>query len=124
MVQAAIEPVFGELTATVYEERDLDGDNGQSILDKDLRTLLGEDVDGPFHLQYCGGGDLEQCQEDLWAVVDDVAADLAATYGSDDPATWLSEAEQTDFVPGLIPETFPTTNRPTFQQIIELVPEG
>lgn len=124
LVVTAIEPVFGDLSEVVYEARDLDGDNGQSILDKDLRTLMGDEVDGPYHLQYCGGGDLEACQADLWAVVDEVAADLADAYGDDDPATWLSEAEQTDFVPGLIPETFPTTNRPTFQQIIELVPQG
>lgn len=124
LVLAAIEPVFGDLSEAVYEERDLDGDNGQSVLDKDLRTLMGDEVDGPFNLQYCGGGDLEQCQDDLWAAVDAVAVELATTHGNDDPATWLSVAERTDFVPGLIPETFRTTNRPTFQQIIELVPQS
>jgi len=124
LVLAAIDPVFGDLSETVYEERELSRDNGQSVLDKDLRTLMGDEIDGPFNLPYCGGGDLEQCQEDLWAAVEIVSTELAATYGDDDPATWLSEAERTDFVPGLIPDTFRTTNRPTFQQIIELVPEG
>lgn len=123
LVVAAIEPVFGELSTTVFEERNLDGDSGQSILDKDLRTLMGDEVDGPFNLRYCGGGSLEQCQEDLWAALDEVAAELAETYGDDDPATWRGEAARTSFRPGLIPETFRTTNRPTFQQIIELVPQ-
>ena len=124
MVVAAIEPVFGEQTAAVYEARRLGGDNGASVLDKDLRTLLGEDVDGPFNLQYCGGGSLDECRADLWAVLDAVATDLAAAYGDDDPSTWLSEGWRTEFQPGLIPETMRATNRPTFQQLIELVPDS
>jgi acyl-homoserine lactone acylase PvdQ len=123
MVLAAIDPVFGDLSQSVYEERDLDGDNGASILDKDLRTLLDADVEGPFNLQYCGGGSLESCRDALWGVVDAVASELTAQYGNDDPSTWLSEGWRTDFEPGLIPETFRTTNRPTFQQVIEFSPE-
>jgi acyl-homoserine lactone acylase PvdQ len=122
MVLAAIEPVFGDLSQTVYDKRTLRGDSGQSILDKDLRTLLGEEVDGPFNLQYCGGGSLEDCRAALWAVVETTTAELAAQYGSDDPATWLMPGRRTAFIPNLIPETFRTTNRPTFQQLIELTP--
>ena len=123
MVLAAIGSVFGGLSNQVYEERELDGSNGASILDKDLRTLLGADVEGPFKLQYCGGGSLETCRAALWEVVDAVAGQLAAQYGDDDPTTWLSEGSLTDFEPGLIPETFRTTNRPTFQQVIEFAPK-
>jgi acyl-homoserine lactone acylase PvdQ len=122
LVLAVLEPVLGEQSAEVYEERGLDGDTGSSIVDKDLRTLLGDDVEGPFNLQYCGGGSLEQCQQDLWAVVDATATALAAEYGTEDPAAWLMEGRRTTFRPGLIPETMRTTNRPTFQQLIELVP--
>jgi acyl-homoserine lactone acylase PvdQ len=124
MVLAAIAPVFGELAPLVYEERGLGGDNGQSILDKDLRTLLGEEVDGPFNLQYCGSGSQDDCRAALWTVVETAATELASQYGGDDPATWLMEGRRTEFVPNLIPETFRTTNRPTFQQLIELTPSS
>ena len=32
---------------------------------------------------------------------------------------WLKTASRTGFVPGLLPNTFPTTNRPTFQQVVQ-----
>jgi acyl-homoserine lactone acylase PvdQ len=121
---AALEPVLGDLAPRVVEDLDLDGETGASVLDKDLRTLQGRDVEGPFNLQYCGGGDLDQCREDLWAVIDEVGADLADDYGSDDPSTWLGEALRTGFDPGLIDETFRTTNRSVFQQLLEFVPES
>jgi hypothetical protein len=122
LVVTVLEPVLGDQASTVYEERDLDGDSGSSIVDKDLRTLLGDDVEGPFNLQYCGGGELEQCAEDLWAVIDTVSAELAEQYESQDPATWLMEGRRTGFRPGLIEDTMRATNRPTFQQLIEFVP--
>ncbi|MFN7148265.1 MAG: penicillin acylase family protein [Microthrixaceae bacterium] len=122
LVLAVLEPVLGDQASSVYEERDLDGDSGSSIVDKDLRTLLGEDVDGPFNRRYCGDGSLEQCAQDLWAVVDTVATELAAQYESEDPGTWLMEGRRTTFRPGLIEDTMRATNRPTFQQLIELVP--
>ena len=37
------------------------------------------------------------------------------------PAAWRSAARRTGFTPGLIPDTFRVTNRPTFQQVLELV---
>lgn len=122
LVVTVLEPVLGDQASSVYEERDLDGDTGSSIVDKDLRTLLGDDVDGPFNRQYCGDGELEQCAEDLWAVIDTVSGELAAEYESEDPRTWLMEGRRTGFRPGLIEDTMRATNRPTFQQLIELVP--
>jgi hypothetical protein len=42
-----------------------------------------------------------------------------------DPAAWRADQGFTSFAPGLIPNTFPTTNRPTYQQVLELVgPRG
>jgi hypothetical protein len=124
LLKEVIRPVFGDITDVVYNERKLEGDLGWSIVDKDLRTLLGEDVEGEFNLSYCGGGDIEKCRDSLWKVVDEAAAKLSADYGSSDPATWLRETRMTSFVPGLIPNEFPTTNRPTYQQAIELLPAG
>lgn len=120
LVTAAMEPVFGEATQALDNRRNLNGNNGASLLDKDLRTLLGKPVMGPFNLSYCGAGDLEACRDSLWEVVDTVSADLAAIRG-DDPTTWLKAGARSRFAPNLIPDTFRTTNRPTFQQVLEFV---
>ena len=117
LVRAALEPVYGDQLDTLDEVRPVRS-VGASFLDKDLRTLLGRPVDGPFRLSYCGGGDLDACRAALWAVVAEVSAELATERG-DDPATWLAEGDRTTFEPGLIPETMRRANRPTYQQIIE-----
>ncbi|MEZ5501686.1 MAG: penicillin acylase family protein [Halioglobus sp.] len=115
---AVMRPVFGDSTAALNRVRDLGGNDGSSLIDKDLRTLLGKPVEGKFHLRYCGNGVLDACRDSLWEVVDQVAQELALTRG-EDPATWLKEGARSRFVPGLIPETFRATNRPTFQQVLE-----
>ncbi len=122
LAETVVGPVFGDLVDELDAIRPL-SNFGASIVDKDLRTLLGDDVQGPFNLAYCGEGDLDACREALWATVDQVAADLAAARG-DDPANWLQEGQRTTFVPGLIADDFRTTNRPTFQQLLEFAPAG
>lgn len=121
LAEEVMRPVFGSSLAALDNLVGLRGSNGASLVDKDLRTLLGKPVQGPFNLRYCGGGDLETCRESLWQVVDEVAQDLAADRG-DDPTTWLREGSRQGFAPGLIPDTFRSTNRPTFQQVLEFVP--
>ena len=120
IAEAVMAPVYGDLLGVLDEARELEGENGASYVDKDLRTLLGQPVDGPFELSYCGDGSLDDCHASLWAVVEEISAQLAAEHGPD-PQAWIVEAERTEFIPGLIPETIRTTNRPTFQQILELV---
>ena len=122
LVEAVMEPVFGASLGALNSRVNLGGSNGASLVDKDLRTLLGKPVEGAFNLSYCGGGDLDVCRDSLWAVVDEVALELADAYGSDDPTTWLREGSLTRFAPGLIQNTFRTTNRPTFQQVLEFLP--
>ena len=100
--------------------RNLGGEDAASFVDKDLRTLLGHPVKGRFNLAYCGGGSLDACRADLWAAVHEVSSRLAAEQGAD-PSAWRSRASRTRFTPGLIPDTIRTTNRPTFQQVLELV---
>jgi len=117
LAEAVLRPVFGALA------NETEGLSAASIIDKDLRTLLGHDVEGPFNLSYCGDGDLDACRASLWEVMVSVADQLAAERG-DDPITWLSEALRLDFAPGLIPDTFRATNRPTFQQVLEFGPAG
>jgi len=117
---AALTPVFGPLFDDAINLRGIDR---SSIVDKDLRTLLGQDVAGPFQLSYCGAGDLATCQAELWAAIDAQVSELASELG-DDMSTWLREGRRTDFTPGLIPDDFRATNRPTFQQVLEFVNGG
>lgn len=123
LVKEAMRPVFGDLTEALDEIRNLAGNNGSSLIDKDLRTLLGREVEGKFNLSYCGNGSLADCRDSLWRVVDEVSQELAAERG-DDPSTWLKEGARSGFAPGLISETFRATNRPTFQQVLEFAPTG
>ncbi len=118
VADAVMRPVYGALTSDLDNIRDLGGLSGESFVDKDLRTLLHEPVKGPFHLRYCGKGSLTACRTSLWAVVDQVATQLAAVNGPD-PGAWRSTASRTGFTPGLIPNTMRATNRPTFQQVLE-----
>jgi acyl-homoserine lactone acylase PvdQ len=120
IADAVMRPVFGELTDELGSVRSLNGPSGHSYVDKDLRRLLGRKVRGAFNLRYCGAGTLQACSQSLWAAIDTTAAQLAAQFGTDDVSAWRSEAARTRFAPGLIPETFRATNRPTFQQVIEL----
>ena len=116
--ETVVSPVLGDLLAA---GTDIPGIDDTSVIDKDLRTVNGDDVEGPFDVAYCGAGDLDVCRESLWATIDEVVTGLAAERG-DDPSTWLPEGRRTTFVPGLIPDDFRATNRPTFQQVIEFAP--
>lgn len=118
--EAVMTPVYGDLIDDLDRVRNLGGEDAASFVDKDLRTLLGHPVKGRFNLAYCGGGSLDACRADLWAVVHEVSSRLAAEQGAD-PSAWRSRASRTRFTPGLIPDTIRTTNRPTFQQVLELV---
>ncbi len=119
IADAVMRPVFGNLTSDLDQIRGLGGLAGESYVDKDLRTLLGRAVKGKFNLRYCGMGSLSACRASLWAVVDQVAASLAASLGAD-PGAWRTTAARAGFAPGLIPDTMRATNRPTFQQVLEL----
>jgi len=124
IADAVMSPVFGDLTDDLDGVRNLDGLEGASYVDKDLRTLLGEPVRGRFKLSYCGGGSLPACTEALWQAVHQAADAVAADLGQSDPALWRKSASRTGFVPGVLPDTFPSTNRPTFQQVLEFDRNG
>jgi acyl-homoserine lactone acylase PvdQ len=117
---AVMRPVFGSVVEDLDEVRGLGGASGQSYVDKDLRTLLRRPVRGRFNLRYCGRGSLRACRRSLWTAIGQTADMLAAEFGNPDPASWRKEADRTSFVPGLIPNTIRETNRPTFQQVLEL----
>ncbi len=123
IADAVMRPVFGALIPDLNKIRPLNGLDGESLVDKDLRTLLGRPVKGPFNLRYCGNGSLAACRASLWTAVDNVTKLLVIAHGSD-PTTWRSTASRTGFVPGLIPNTMRTTNRSTFQQVLEFDRRG
>jgi hypothetical protein len=90
-------------------------------VDKDLRQLTGTQFKSPFTTRFCGGGDLTACRTSLWAAIDQAGNELAAAQGSEDPATWTSDAnaERIHFAPGLLSTTIRFTNRPSgIQQVI------
>jgi acyl-homoserine lactone acylase PvdQ len=122
VAEAVMRPVYGDLAEALDDVRGLNGAAGQSYVDKDLRTLLGDPVRGRFNLSYCGNGSLDACRASLWAAVEQVAGELAADQGPE-PSSWTARASRTGFTPGLIADTIRTTNRPTFQQVLELAPE-
>ena len=121
LAEAVMRPVFGDLVGVLNDSRNLGGNHGASLVDKDLRTLLGREVQGPFNERYCGAGSLQTCRDSLWQVVEDVSSALAAERGAD-PTTWLKAGDRRGFVPNLIDNTFRETNRPTFQQVLEFAP--
>jgi hypothetical protein len=114
MRDAALGPVYGD----VDQLGAVIGGGTGSILDKDLRTLLGEKVNGPFSMRYCGKGNVAKCAAALWAGLKAGVADLTKTQGSNQ-SKWRTDQGFTTFVPGLIKTKFPSTNRPTYQQILE-----
>ncbi len=103
-----------------------DGTGNQSTagwggyVDKDLRTLLGRDVEGKYSVRYCGAGDIAACAADLWASLDAAGAELEAAQGTADPNAWRksTETERIRYVPNLIDKRIEFTNRSTFQQAI------
>jgi hypothetical protein len=119
IADAVMSPVFGTLIGDLANVRDLNLRQGSSYADKDLRTLLGEPVEGPFNLAYCGLGSLMPCVDSLWQAVHATADTLTMQQGQVDPSLWRKPAPQTGFIPGLLPNKFPSTNRSTFQQVLE-----
>ncbi len=129
LADAVMRPVLGPLLDDLADVQGRDpvgsfGGGWYSYVDKDLRTLLDRRVRGRFNLRYCGGGSLARCREALWGALKETADALAAQQGPD-PAQWRSRrATRTRFAPGLIPDTIRYTNRPTYQQVLELARRG
>jgi hypothetical protein len=89
-------------------------------MSKDLRTILGEKVKGPYAVRYCGAGSLKRCRRLLWGAITAAGRQLAAKQGPN-PAKWRASAtaERISFVPGLLPFTMRYTNRPSgIQQVV------
>ena len=55
---------------------------------------------------------------------EEAARIAAAAELGDDLSTWRREGQRSGFTPGLIPNDFRSTNRPTYQQVLEFAPVG
>ena len=127
IADAVLSPVIGPLTgelATLVPRNNQANSGGSAYAAgwygyvwKDLRSLLGQQVDGPYSTRYCGRGTLQACQASLWAALDSAGNDLAAAQGQD-PSAWRADATGERITFGLLPATMRWTNRPTFQQVI------
>ena len=124
MTPVLTKPLADQLSSTLHPRFDAppggQREGWYMYLHKDLRTLMGERVRGPFANRYCGAGNLAACRASIWAAIDAGLQQLVAEQGTV-PGDWRGDASRTGFVPGLIPDTIRSTNRPTFQQVIELV---
>jgi acyl-homoserine lactone acylase PvdQ len=93
-------------------------------VDKDLRTVLGEPVDGPLGQAYCGGGKLDACRDALLTTLAKAAAEPATTvYPGDDSCAagdqWCSDAIIQRPLGGIKHSPIQWQNRPTYQQVVE-----
>jgi len=90
------------------------------ILDKDLKSMVGEPVKAPYRTKFCGSGDKAACQATVWQAFKDAGDALATAQGSDVGAWFMdANAERIKFAPGLLPTTIRYTNRPSgIQQVI------
>lgn len=112
-----------------------------SLVQKDLRSVLGEKVAGPLSTSYCGNGDLAACRAALWeSLLATVrllespkptasANPVEATnhFGSPEVAAWKRTVADDEIqFSGVLSKAVPMTwqNRPTFQQVVELETSG
>jgi acyl-homoserine lactone acylase PvdQ len=91
-------------------------------MNKDLRTLAGDQVAGRYHLRYCGKGSLAKCAGALWAAIDKGAQAEATRQGTADPAQWKAATKKISFTPlPLVDMQY--TNRPTgIHQVMQFAP--
>ncbi|SHM06115.1 penicillin acylase family protein [Streptomyces yunnanensis] len=95
-----------------------------SYVDKDLRAVLGDRVQGPLAARYCGNGDLSACRDTLLATLRQADARTAAqVYPGDDNCKagdqWCADSIVHRAVGGLTHDKMSWQNRPTYQQVVE-----
>ncbi|MFB7528788.1 penicillin acylase family protein [Streptomyces sp. NPDC056178] len=94
------------------------------FVDKDLRRVLGQPVEGPLAKAYCGNGDLAGCRDALLSSLKQAAAEPAAeVYPGDDNCKageqWCSDSIVHRPLGGIAQKSVHWQNRPTYQQVVE-----
>ncbi|WP_367324287.1 penicillin acylase family protein [Streptomyces sp. HUAS ZL42] len=95
-----------------------------SYVDKDIRAVLGESVQGPLADEYCGGGSLTACRDILISTLKEAAGKTAAqVYPGDDQCSagdqWCADSIVQRTLGGIKHGKISWQNRPTFQQVVE-----
>ncbi|MCD7441854.1 penicillin acylase family protein [Streptomyces lincolnensis] len=95
-----------------------------SYVDKDIRSVLGESVQGPLAREYCGGGSLSACRDVLIASLKQAAGRTAAqVYPGDDLCAagnqWCADSIVQRTLGGIKHYNISWQNRPTYQQVVE-----
>ncbi|MEU6094608.1 penicillin acylase family protein [Streptomyces sp. NPDC047079] len=95
-----------------------------SYVDKDVRAVLGESVQGPLPQKYCGGGSLGACRDILIGTLKQAAGLTASqVYPGDDQCSagdqWCADSIVQRTLGGIKHGRISWQNRPTFQQVVE-----
>jgi len=95
-----------------------------SYVDKDIRAVLGEPVQGGLQQKYCGGGSLGSCRDALISTLKQAAGLTAAqVYPGDDQCSagdqWCADSIVQRTLGGIKHGKISWQNRPTFQQVVE-----
>ncbi|MGW0187064.1 penicillin acylase family protein [Streptomyces sp. NPDC003362] len=95
-----------------------------SYVDKDIRTVLGEQVRGPLADTYCGDGSLAACRDTLIGTLTEAAGKTAAqVYPGDEHCAagdqWCADAIVHRALGGIGHRVVGWQNRPTYQQVVE-----
>ncbi|MEV5988952.1 penicillin acylase family protein [Streptomyces sp. NPDC052051] len=95
-----------------------------SYVDKDIRAVLGEPVQGPLARTYCGGGSLGACRDMLISTLKQAAGMTAAqVYPGDDQCSagdqWCADSIVQRALGGIKHGKISWQNRPTYQQVVE-----
>jgi acyl-homoserine lactone acylase PvdQ len=124
--------LYGALAATLTVDESPSGvqhhgsayQNGWwGYVDKDLRAVLGDPVDGPLPRVFCGGGNLAACRTALLGALGQAAAATAtAVYPGDSFCAagdqWCADAIVQLPLGGITDPPITWQNRPTYQQVV------
>ncbi|MEU9468799.1 penicillin acylase family protein [Streptomyces avermitilis] len=95
-----------------------------SYVDKDIRAVLGESVQGGLAKSYCGSGSLSACRDALISTLKEAAGKTAAqVYPGDDQCSagdqWCADSIVQRTLGGIKHGKITWQNRPTYQQVVE-----
>ncbi|MEU4447900.1 penicillin acylase family protein [Actinosynnema sp. NPDC050801] len=95
-----------------------------SYVDKDLRAVLGDRVDGPLGARYCGGGDVAACRQVLLDSLRAAAATPATQVYPGDASCaagdqWCADTIIHRSMGGITHDKVNWQNRPTYQQVVQ-----
>jgi hypothetical protein len=97
-----------------------------SYVDKDLRAVLGQPVQGALAMPFCGAGRQVQCRQALLSSLTQAAAQPATTVypGDADCAAgnqWCADSIIQRPFGGITDGKITWQNRPTYQQVVQFV---